>query len=80
LEGIDIQSIYCKVSFETEKNRSEVVTMYWKDFEEHYRGRPVQNPSALPTHDLQGLSIMCQSFFDKQQGEFDLNIDKVTLF
>ena len=48
------------------------------DFKPYFRGRPVQDEKPLDLADITSISIMCQSFFDAQSGEFELDLLEIS--
>ncbi|KAJ3087302.1 hypothetical protein HK102_011406 [Quaeritorhiza haematococci] len=50
----------------------------WSDFVKTYRGRPAPDSPDLDRTNIRYLSIMCQSYFDQQSGDFELEIRRIT--
>ena len=48
-----------------------------KDFQPTYRGKPVESAPDLKPEEVVSLSIMCQSFFGSQKGDFALDLDHI---
>jgi hypothetical protein len=55
------------------------IRILWADFKPNYRGKPIDAPSFDYTN-IAGLGIMMQSYFDKQQGKFELIIESIYMF
>jgi Complex I intermediate-associated protein 30 (CIA30) len=73
--GKDSQLNY-KYTFTATENET---TALFADFKPHYRGRPVEAPQ-LNLKSIKSISIMMQSFFDKQSGPFEIIIDRIEFF
>ncbi|KNC96747.1 uncharacterized protein SPPG_07955 [Spizellomyces punctatus DAOM BR117] len=49
----------------------------WDDFKPFWRGKEVDGPK-LDASSIQGLGIMCQSFFGAQEGDFQLVVARIS--
>jgi hypothetical protein len=63
-----------KISFKADKIAH---VLLFKDFKPYFRGRPVLDPVALDWNSVNSVSLMMQSFFDKQSGHFEIVIDSI---
>lgn len=52
------------------------IILLFKDFKPYYRGVPVEG-EPLDWEAITGFSLMMQSFFNQQSGEFAITIDKI---
>jgi hypothetical protein len=53
--------------------------LYFDDFKPTFRGRDKPDAPPLDLSQITGLSIMMQSFFDKQQGSFQIEIVSIEI-
>ncbi|TPX42504.1 hypothetical protein SeLEV6574_g05569 [Synchytrium endobioticum] len=67
-------SIEYKTTFQTVKDQEGLYITKFRDFKPYYRGRPAEDAKPLDTSKITSFSIMCQSFFGKQEGYFELSI------
>ncbi|KAI8897968.1 complex I intermediate-associated protein 30-domain-containing protein [Globomyces pollinis-pini] len=75
-DGRKESMINFKAVFEPSPN--SIIELRWKDFKGSNRGRPTND--QLNLSNITGCSLMLQSFFGKQSGDFDLTIQKIELF
>lgn len=50
----------------------------WAKFTPTFRGREKKDASALKTHSIRRFGIMCRSFFGGQEGDFTLQIERIS--
>ncbi len=58
---------------------SNEIKILWADFKPNFRGKPIDAPSFDYTNII-GLNLMMQSYFDQQQGKFELIIESIFMF
>ncbi|KAF9761020.1 hypothetical protein IL306_004004 [Fusarium sp. DS 682] len=73
-DGRDEAGVSWEVDFKAPEKGGEVF-FKWDEFKATYRGREVEDPAPLKLNDIKRLSIMARSFFDKQDGDFQLYVD-----
>ncbi|KAK0641256.1 complex I intermediate-associated protein 30-domain-containing protein [Cercophora newfieldiana] len=56
------------------------VVLHFKDFKPFYRGKEMESATPLNWSNIQSLSIMCRSFFGKQEGGFALQLFSITAY
>lgn len=61
-------------------HRVQTLDIKFSDFVAHYRGRKVPNPEPLETSHITTFSIMCQSYFDQQSGDFELVLHEIAAY
>ncbi|KAI8836872.1 complex I intermediate-associated protein 30-domain-containing protein [Chytriomyces cf. hyalinus JEL632] len=74
-------SVEFKYNFETRNSSSQqVFDAPFTAFKPYYRGREVTDPSKMPKLDLSNIqvfSIMIQSYFDAQKGDYNIVFDSI---
>ncbi|KAI8612254.1 NADH:ubiquinone oxidoreductase intermediate-associated protein 30 [Chytriomyces sp. MP71] len=59
---------------------AHVVTLPFAAFKPYYRGREITDPSKMPhlnSSNIVQVSIMMQSYFDSQKGEFEIDLEAI---
>ena len=54
-----------------------IVEIPWASFKATYRGRDVPDAKPLETKTVRAFSLLMRSFFEKQDGEFELIVDYI---
>jgi hypothetical protein len=77
-DGRNMSQVSYKVTF----SLGEAQTLYfsWVDLEANYRGRPKLDAPAFNPESLASFSVMLQSFFNQQQGNFSILLSEIGLF
>ncbi|KAJ3251835.1 hypothetical protein HK103_002045 [Boothiomyces macroporosus] len=73
-DGRKASQLNFKVRFYPES----VLYFYWDEFRGNYRGK--ETSDRLDPKRIHGLSIMMQSFFDQQDGDFELELESISFF
>ncbi|KAJ3347749.1 hypothetical protein HDU83_001857 [Entophlyctis luteolus] len=76
-DGRRASSIEFKFSFDAPVDGG-IVQASFDDFVPYYRGKPVENGPRIDTRKIVAISLMIQSYFDKQQGDYELVLESIT--
>ncbi|KAI9339595.1 CIA30 family protein [Obelidium mucronatum] len=80
-DGRRESAVEFKFSFETTPGAAAVFYAPFSAFVPYYRGRPVTDGSAtLDPSNIVSMSIMIQSYFDKQKGPYELVLHSISAY
>ena len=71
-------TIEYKTSFQTLEGEDGIFITKFGDFQPYYRGKPANKAPSLDLSKISSFSIMCQSFFGEQEGDFEVVIAAIS--
>ena len=82
-DGREQSSVSWEYDFETPMTGMELkdglkVRIPWNAFKATYRGREKKDAAPLKTKEIKRFSLMMRSFFEKQDGEFDIVLASIS--
>ncbi|TPX54952.1 hypothetical protein PhCBS80983_g05666 [Powellomyces hirtus] len=75
--GYPYSRVNWKYSF-TPGKEAEVAEPDWSDFKPYYRGKEVEGGPPLDVGSVSSWSLMCQSYFGDQEGDFGVDVMRIT--
>jgi Complex I intermediate-associated protein 30 (CIA30) len=77
-DGRDASTIVYEYSFETISAEPMRKYAQWNEFKPMYRGKPNEGAPELDLSRIRRWSFMIRSFFDKQRGDFNIGIRRIS--
>jgi len=79
-DGREMAGVNWEYDFVVEQDNAVMISAKWSDFKPTYRGREKGDAEPIKTGEIYQFSIMMRSFFEKQQGDFNLTIESISAY